>query len=154
MLTQSRTSEDAKKVFQQAILKQRPVVLFTDASFAYDDAFNKVFYSRYKTNRVEWVRRIGIRARETNNIVERLHGTFKDRYKSMRGLKNDKSSQELLDGYVINYNFCRKHQIIKSTPSQAAGIEVKGWKLIENSQQQKTVKEIETRQPLKVEVRI
>ena len=139
LFTESRTSEDAIKVFKQALEKQRPHVFFTDGSFAYDEAYNKVFYSRIKVIRVEWIRRVGIRARETNNMVERLHGTFKDRAKPMRGLKNDKSSQELLDGYVINYNFCRKHSVIKSTPAEMTGLqEVKGWKqLIEKSQYHK-----------------
>jgi transposase-like protein len=34
--------------------------------------------------------RVGINARETNNIVERLHGTLKDRTRSMRDLKSFK----------------------------------------------------------------
>ncbi len=143
LLTESRTSEEAIKVFKQALEKQRPIAFFTDGSFAYDEAYRKVFYSRFKDSKVEWVRRVGIRARETNNIVERLHGTFKDRTKPMRGLKNDESSQELLDGYVINYNFCRKHSVIKTTPAEMAGLqEVKGWKqLIEKSQHHKTGQE-------------
>lgn len=137
MLSESRTSEDAIKVFKQALEKQRPISFFTDGSFAYDEAYNKVFYTRFKTNKVEWVRRVGIRARETNNIVERLHGTLKDRVKPMRGLKNDESSKELLDGYIINYNFCRKHSVIKATPAEMTGLnDVNGWKqLIEKSQQ-------------------
>jgi transposase-like protein len=143
LLTESRTSKDAIKVFRQALEKQRPHVFFTDGSFAYDEAYNKVFYSRKKAIRVEWIRRVGIRARETNNMVERHHGTFKDRVKPTRGLKNDESSQELLDGYVINYNFCRKHSAIKSTPTEMTGLqEVKGWKqLIEKSQYHKVEQE-------------
>src|SRR6476620_9804017 len=105
LLSESRTSEAAINVFKQALEKQRPISFFTDGSFAYDEAYNKVFYTRFKTNKVEWVRRVGIKARETNNIVERLHGTLKDRAKPMRGLKNDESSKELLDDYTINYNF-------------------------------------------------
>jgi transposase-like protein len=143
LLTQSRTSEDAIKVFRQALEKQRPHVFFTDGSFAYDEAYNKVFNSRIKAIRVEWIRRVGIRARETNNMVERHHGTFKDRVKPTRGLKNDESSQELLDGYVINYNFCRKHSVIKSTPAEMTGLqEVKGWQqLIEKSHYHKVEQE-------------
>ena len=125
LLTESRTSEDAKTVFKQALEKQRPTMLFTDGSFAYDDAYNKTYYSHYKTERVEWVRKVGIKARETNNIVERLHGTLKDRLKPMRGLKNDKRASTLLNGYIINYNFCRKHQSINMTPAEAAGIDIK-----------------------------
>lgn len=140
LLTESRTSEDAKKVFKQALEKQKPTMLFTDGSFAYDDAYNKVFYSRYKTERVKWVRRVGIKARQTNNIVERLHGTLKDRIKPMRGLKNDARATSLLNGYIINYNFCRKHQSINMTPAEAAGLRIKGWKqLIETAQIHKTV---------------
>src|SRR5690606_13301448 len=85
-------------------------------------------YSRYKANRVELVKRVGIQARTTNNIVERLHGTLKDRLRPMRGLKNIEASKILLDGYVVNYNYVRKHQTIKKTPAQAAGIQItNGW---------------------------
>jgi transposase-like protein len=154
LLTESRTSEDARKVFQQALEVQRPTTLYTDGSFAYDDAFNKVFYSRYKADRVEWIRKVGIRARETNNIVERLHGTLKDRTRPIRGLKNDERANELLNGYVLNYNFCRKHQSIKMTPAEAAGINIKGWKqLIEGPQIQKAGGKTEEKQVLEVVVR-
>jgi transposase-like protein len=154
LLTESRTSEDAKKVFQQALEVQRPTTLYTDGSFAYDSAFNKVFYSRYKADRVEWVRKVGIRARQTNNIVERLHGTLKDRTKPMRGLKNDERAKTLLDGYVINYNFCRKHLSINMTPAEAAGINVKGWKkLIANAQIQKSGGKMKDKQVVEVLVR-
>jgi transposase-like protein len=154
LLTQSRTSEEAKRVFKQALDKQRPVAVFTDGSFAYDEAFKKVFYTRYKANQVEWVRRVGIRARETNNIVERLHGTLKDRLRPMRGLKHDPTAKRMLDAYVVHYNFCRTHQSIGKTPAQATGIEVKGWKqLIQNAQVQETKQEAQVEQVLTVTVR-
>jgi transposase-like protein len=154
LLGNTRTSEDAKKVFRQALEKQRPTAFFTDGSFAYDEAMKKVFYTRYKANQVEWVRRVGIRARETNNIVERLHGTLKDRLKPMRGLKHMDTAKNLLDGYVANYNFCREHSSIKMTPAEAAGIEIKGWKqLIHNAQAEKTTEEIEEKQAMEVRVK-
>jgi transposase-like protein len=141
LLTKERNSENAIEVFKQMLQKQRPIALFTDGSFAYNEAFNKVFYcnSTFRKNRVEWVRRVGLRARQTNNKVERLHGIFKDRYKPMRGLKKDNTAKTLIDGYVANYNFCRKHQSIGKTPAQAAGLQVKGWQqLIGNAQVEKT----------------
>jgi transposase-like protein len=154
LLTESRTSEDARKVFEQALEVQKPKAFYTDGSFAYEDAFNKVFYSRYKADRVEWIRKVGIKARQTNNMVERLHGTLKDRTKPMRGLKNDKRAESLLNGYVINYNFCRKHQSINMTPAEKAGINVKGWKqLIESAQIQKAGGKNEDRQVLEVVVK-
>jgi len=140
LLSENRTSAEAKKVFKQALDKQRPNAFFTDGSFAYDDAFDKIFYSNLKTKKVEWVRKVGIKARETNNIVERLHGTFKDRYNPMRGLKKDNTAQRLLNGYITHYNFCRKHQSLGTTPAQAAGLQVNGgWKeLIEKAQIERT----------------
>lgn len=125
-----RTIEETMKIFESAnrITKERPKVIFVDGSNSYDRAFNKVYYSRYKANRVELVKRVGIQARTTNNVVERVHGTLKDRLRPMRGLKNEKASKILLDGYVVNYNYVRKHQTIKKTPAQAAGIQItNGW---------------------------
>ncbi len=143
LLTSDRTRENAIKVFQQALRKERPKVLFTDGSYSYDEAFRKVYFTRYKENRVQWVRRVGIRARQTNNIIERAHSTLKTRGRVFRGLKNDESSRELLDGYVINYNFCRKHSSIKTTPARKAGLEIEGWnELIQQSQIYNTKQEL------------
>lgn len=126
LLSSERTTEDAKKVFIQALKKQRPTVLFTDGSFVYDDAFNKVFYSRYKNKRVEWIRKVGIRARETNQLIERKHGTLKDRLRPARGLKHDDTANKWLDGYIVNYNFVKPHLSLGGqTPAQAAGLDIK-----------------------------
>jgi putative transposase len=142
LLSADRTTENASQVFQQALQKQRPTVLYTDGSYSYDDAFKKVYFTRFKENRVQWIRRVGIAKRQTNNLVERAHSTLKMRYKVMRGLKNDKSSQELIDGYITNYNFCRKHSSIKTTPARSAGLTVEGWdEIIQHSQKYKTNKE-------------
>ena len=155
LLSEDRTSEEATKVFKQALEKQRPIAFFTYGSFSYAKAFNKVFWSNFKASKVEWVRKVGIRARETNQIIERKHSTFKMRYKVMRGLKNDESSKELIDGYITDYNYCRQHQSIKKTPAQEAGLDVKGWKqLIENAHAHNINKEIqnkkEVEEPIKV----
>jgi len=39
------------------------------------------------------VRKAGIKARETNNVVTRLHGTLKDRLKPLRRLKSEKTAE-------------------------------------------------------------
>lgn len=138
-LSGTRTLEDTIAVFRQAleVAKSRPQALFVDGSHTYDQAFNKVFYSRYKAARVELVKRIGIRSRETNNIVERLHETVKERTRPMRGFKNEDSARTILEGYVVNYNFARPHLSLKGkTPAEQAGIALKGWKqLIEGAYQ-------------------
>ncbi|MFH0897725.1 MAG: IS6 family transposase [Candidatus Bathyarchaeota archaeon] len=139
----TRTLEDTIAVFRKGLdqNKKRPQKVCVDGSYVYRTAFNKVFYSRYKTDRVELVQRVGIRARETNNIVERLHGTLKDRTRVMRGLKDQESTKAILEGYVIHYNYVKPHQTLKGkTPAQEAGIQVKGnWKnLIEKATEYET----------------
>jgi putative transposase len=129
-LSGDRSMADTIEIFRKGarISKNRPTAVFVDGSNTYDRAFNKVFWTRYKAKRVELVKRVGIQARETNNIVERLHGTLKDRLRPMRGLKNEETARILLEGYVVNYNYVRKHLAIKKTPAQAAGIQVtNGW---------------------------
>jgi len=121
-LSNTRTLKDTIAIFQKGLdqSKVKPRAVFVDGCNAYQRAFNKVFYSRYKADRVELVQRVGIRTRETNNIVERLHGTLKDRTKPMRGLKGFESTNALLEGYTVHYNFVREHQSIRKTPAQAA----------------------------------
>lgn len=105
-------------------------------------------------NRVELVKRVGVRARETDNIVERLRGTLKDRLKPMGGLKNMNTAQAVLNGYVTHYNFCRKHLTLGKTPAEASGISIKGWnELIDQAQIQKTMQEIPQKQIMGVKVR-
>ena len=146
LLSEERTSNDAKEVFEEAKQKQRPNSLFTDGSFAYNDAFNKVFYTRYRANQVEWVRRVGIRTRETNQLIERKHGTLKDRLRPTRGLKHDDTAKRWLDAWVTYYNFVRPHIFLKGkTPAQAAGLDVKAdWgELIQQATLSSTKKQVE-----------
>jgi len=142
-LSETRTLEDTITQFKRALetAKRKPTALFLDGSMQYDAAFNKVFYSRYKAGQVEMVKRIGIQSRETNNIVERLHETVKERTRPMRGFKNEDSARIILEGYAVNYNFARPHLSLKGkTPAQQAGIEVKGWKaLVENAIQKEAL---------------
>jgi len=93
---------------------------------AYEKGFKKVFYSRYKEHRVEFVRRAEIKARETNNVVERLHGTLKDRLKPLRGLKSEETAKIWLGSWFVYYNFLRPHLSLKGkTPTEPCGIELK-----------------------------
>ena len=147
-LTQSRTTKDAIAVFRQGLAKQRPRWIFTDGSYTYDDAIRKAFYTRYDDggkNETHWVRRVGIQARQTNNVVERVHGTLKDRLRPARGLKHEATAKKWLDGYVVNYNFVKPHiALYGKTPAQAAGIDAKAdWgDLIQDATIAKTKREV------------
>ena len=133
-LSGTRTFEDAVAIFKKGFEqnKVRPKAVFVDGSHVYNRAFNKVFYTMRKDTRPELVQRVGVQTRETNNIVERLHGTLKDRTKTMRGLKAFESTKSILEGYTVHYNFVRPHQSLKGrTPAQASGINMKSdWHLL------------------------
>jgi putative transposase len=137
-LSGTRTFEDTVAIFRKGFdqSKIRPKAVFVDGSHVYHRAFNKVFYTMRKATRPELVQRVGVRTRETNNIVERLHGTLKDRTKPMRGLKSYESTKLLLEGYSVHYNCVRPHQTLGGkTPAQAARMQVpNNWKgLIEEA---------------------
>lgn len=137
-LSNTRTFEDTVAIFKKSVeqSKVRPRAVFVDGSHVYNRAFNKVFYTMRKTTRPELVQRVGVRTRETNNIVERLHGTLKDRTKPMRGLKSYESTKLLLEGWSVHYNCVRPHQSLGGkTPAQAARMNApSNWKgLIEQA---------------------
>ena len=131
-ISNTRTFEDTVSIFKKGIeqSKVRPRAVFVDGSHVYKSAFNKVFYTMRKDTRVELVQRVGIRARETNNLVERLHCTLKDRTRCMRGLHSYESTKLLLEGWSVHYNCVRPHQTLGGkTPAQAARMNVpNNWK--------------------------
>lgn len=127
-LSSARTAKDAITLFQKAMIvaKKKPISIYVDGLQAYVKGFNKVFWIRYKKDKVELVRKVGLRAVNSNNSVERLHGTLKDRVKPMRGLKDMETVSVLLEGWVVHYNYVRGHQTLKGkTPAEVCGIEGK-----------------------------
>ena len=126
-LSGNRTIKDVVKLFEEsmAVAKKRPKTVYVDGLPAYEKGFNKVFWTMKKATRPELVKKVGLRSRESNNMVERLHGTLKDRTRVTRGLKDAKTVETLLDGWVVHYNYIRSHQSLKGkTPAQASGMEI------------------------------
>jgi putative transposase len=126
-LSGSRTTKDAIEVFEKSIriTKRKPVSIYCDGLPAYVDGYNHVFRTLKKEGRPELIRRVGIRNVHNQNAVERLHSTLKDRLKPTRGLKGEDTVRTLLEGWVVHYNYVRKHQTIKMTPAQASGLNIK-----------------------------
>jgi len=155
-LSASRTTEDAIQLFEKSVkvAKRKPVSIYCDGLPAYVDGYNKVFRTLKKEGRPELIRRVGIRNIHNQNAVERLHGTLKDRLKPTRGLKGEETVRTLLEGWVVHYNYVRKHQTIKMTPAQASGINMKNdWHLLvkEATKYNATHKELD-RKPIEVMV--
>ena len=122
-----RTTEDVIALFEKSmkIAKKKPISVYVDGLPAYPKGFNKVFWTMRKDTRPELIKKVGLRAVNSNNSVERLHGTLKDRIKPMRGLKGMETVRTLLEGWVVHYNYVRKHQTLKGkTPAQVSGIDI------------------------------
>jgi len=84
---------------------------------------SQVFFT-LKAPRTEHVRIPNIRDRSNNNMVERLHGTIRQRNKVMRGLDDEATAQTMMDGMRIYYNFIRPHMALNGkTPAQKAKID-------------------------------
>jgi transposase-like protein len=148
-LSGSRTTEDAVAVFEKSlkVAKRKPTSIYCDGLPAYVDGYNKVFYTMKKEGRPELIRKVGIRNIHNQNAVERLHCTLKDRLKAARGLKDEETVRTLLEGWVVHYNYVRKHQTLKMTPAQASGIDMEpDWNvLVKEATKEEALKKEEKR---------
>ena len=124
-LSKTRTMNDAVELFSVAKAKSkiRPRIIITDRLGIYHGAFNDVFYSHFKERRVEHLTSRGFRSPINTNLIERFHGTVKQRYKIMRDLKDPYTASVILDGFVTHYNFFLEHSYLGYTsPSVIAGV--------------------------------
>ena len=95
-----------------------PKTIKTDGLRSYREAVRVSF----RLHDVRHVVSQGIRAEINNNLSERLQGTFRDRDKTLRGLKTRDSGQRYIDGLVVNYNYFRPHgALYGKAPAEAAG---------------------------------
>ncbi len=123
-LSEKRDEPSALAAFTRAVKVahgSEPEKVFTDAYKAYElgvrDAFDK---------KPEHIAKAGIRKHNaTNNRMERLNGTLRERVKVQRGWKS--MDTPLAEGARIHYNFVKPHQALEGqTPAQVAGIGMNG----------------------------
>jgi putative transposase len=157
-LSGSRTTEEALAVFEKSlkVAKRQPVSIYCDGLPAYVDAYNKLFRTMKKEGRPELIRRVGIRNVHNQNRIERVHSTLKDRLKPTRGLKGEETVRTLLEGWIVHYNFVRKHQTLKMTPAQASGLNVKNdWhNLVKDATKEEATKKDQLPPRQLIEVRV
>ena len=146
-LADSKDKHDVDNIFRMtkdAAGGKNPTVLITDKLPAYQKAARKIFGNKtyHKSDAGIRSKRKGPNGGSTgnyhpsNNKMERLNGTIRDREKTFRGL--GVSDIPVFDGMKVHYNHVRGHDALKNkTPAEAAGISTKGankWKtIIQNS---------------------
>ncbi len=97
-----------------------PPAVFTDGMTAYPHAVRREFETHGNNSPHRVVP--SIRAPESNNLVERLHGSEKDRIRPMRGFDSEGSTGALMEGFRVHYNIVRPHLALGMTPGEAAGL--------------------------------
>lgn len=125
-LSKTRKLSDAKKIFfeTKSKLNNEPKVIVTDGLLTYKRAFNKVFWKR-KNPQVEYKRLVGFIEKINNNVIERFHGTVRERTKIMRGFDRFNSARDILGGLITYYNFIRPHDSLNGlTPAEASGVDL------------------------------
>ncbi len=54
--------------------------------------------------------------KDSTNIIERFHGTMKDRTNVIRGFKNMEKANLLTDAWIVHYNFFKEHEALGNVP--------------------------------------
>lgn len=127
-ISSSRTINDAQTLMEKALERtdKQPQVVITDKLQAYLDGVSTVFGRRATTH----IQTRGFDIQPNTNLIERFHGSLKDRTDVMRGFKNTKSARLILNGWLVHYNFFKPHEGLKGkTPAEKAGIKFphKSW---------------------------
>jgi putative transposase len=99
--------------------KKSPKLMLTDGLSSCIDGCERVFGSDTRhivTTPFE-------RKELSTNIIERWHGTLKDRLKPMRGMDKSETQQLIPEGFILNYNYLRPHESLNDrTPAEVAKI--------------------------------
>ena len=116
------------------VTPDRPVDVLTDGMKSYPEAVQKELGRKatpfddpahVRGGRFNPHKRVpSIRAKESNNRIERFHGTEKERFKVMRAFDNEPGTATIADGLRVHYNLVREHQALGMTPGEAAGIPI------------------------------
>jgi transposase-like protein len=132
-----KTMQFAIKLFSLAktIAQKSPKIIITDGLHSYKIAYRKVFWTA-KNPRVKHIyATFDKKTKYLNNKMERWNGFFRDREKTMKGIK--KVDSVMIEGLIIYYNFIREHSVLKMTPAEYLGVKIAGndkWKtLIQNA---------------------
>jgi putative transposase len=144
-LSRTRTTLDAATIMRRAWQKadKAPRFIISDQLLAYIDGIELVFGAASRH-----IQSMGFTDEINTNIIERFHGTIKQRTKVLRAFKTKETAEQILDGFLIHYNFFRPHMSLANrTPAEVAQIKapVTNWtdvvKWNKSSYQQTTLRQ-------------
>jgi len=124
----TRGKQDAKILMDKAAKRagKIPKVVITDKLGAYLDGIELAYGSDAQHKQGAPFDIIN-----NTNLIERFHGTLKERTKVMRALKNKTTLEKFMEGWLVHYNFFRPHMSLDGkTPAEASGINFpfRNWK--------------------------
>jgi len=133
-VTEGRSIKETRQQFKKVkdiAKEQKPEVLITDGLHSYKKAIKKEFtthkdpFGRRREGNVLHIGNAGIRKPINNNIVERLHGEFREFDKIRRGFKAKETAEQWLNGMRLYHNFIKSLDSLNGlTPSQKANIDL------------------------------
>ncbi len=96
---------------------KQPKTLVTDGLSSYSVACEQVFDGTKHIRKIPFTGKV-----HNNNKMERVNGEIRDREKTMRGLKQKRTT--VLTGYQLYHNYIRPHEGLNGkTPAEACGIQ-------------------------------
>ena len=116
----SRSMSEAKALMLKAAERagKLPKVVVTDKLMSFRDGIEQAYGADTKHIQSEL-----FEIKNDNNLIERFHGTIKDRTKVMRVLKNRETLKRFMDGWLVQYNFFRLHMSLHNrTPAEVTGL--------------------------------
>lgn len=126
-LSESRGTKDAQTLMEKAGKRadRLPNKVITDKLTSYLDGVELAFGAE-----TEHIPAKRLTTKPGTQLIERFHGTLKDRTKVMRSMMRKGTAKIITDGWLAHYNFFRPHQALDNkTPAEVAGAErpFKGW---------------------------
>lgn len=122
-MSYGRTVEDAVTIMKGAYGRSNviPTFILSDKLPAYPKGIKEIFGKH-----ADHIQSKGFTAEINTNLIERFHGTLKERTKVLRGFKTIETARIILDGFLVNYNFFRPHMDLEdTTPAKEAGVNLK-----------------------------
>jgi transposase-like protein len=124
----SRGAEEAEALVRQASERagKIPKRIITDKMGAYLIGIERAFGMETKH-----IQSRPFTSTDSTNIIERFHGTLKDRTKVIRGFKNMDTARLLTQAWLVHYNFFKEHTSLGDIPpAQSMGmpVPIRNWK--------------------------